>query len=55
MSEEELTRQLQSIIEQTGASGPRDMGKVMGAANKALKGRADGATIAKVAKSLLGN
>lgn len=55
ISEEELTRQLQSIIEQIGASGPRDMGKVMGAANKALRGRADGATIAKVAKSLLGN
>ena len=55
MSEEELTRQVQSIIEQTGASGPRDMGKVMGVANKALQGRADGSTIAKVAKSLLGN
>ena len=55
MSEEELTDQLQLIIERLGASGPKDMGKVMGVANKELKGRADGASIAKIVKSLLSN
>jgi uncharacterized protein YqeY len=55
MNEQEITTHLQQIIQQSGASGPKDMGKVMGAANKALKGRADGATIARIAKSLLIN
>ncbi len=55
MTQEELTLELQRIIEQTGASSPKDMGKVMGAANEAFKGRAEGATIAKITKSLLGN
>ncbi len=53
LSEEELTEQLIQIIAQVGAVGPQDMGKVMGAANKALKGKADGSTMAKVVKTLL--
>ena len=32
----------------------KDMGKVMGLANKELAGRADGKTISSVVKSLLG-
>lgn len=55
LSEEELTIELQSIISQLGASGPQDMGKVMGAANKKLKGKADGGVMAKIVKSLLQN
>ena len=53
LSEEALTKELTQIIAQVGAEGPKDMGKVMGAANQALKGKADGGTIAKVVKSLL--
>lgn len=53
LSEEELIEQLIQIITQVGAVGPQDMGKVMGAANKALKGKADGSTMAKVVKTLL--
>ena len=53
LSEEELTEQLAQIIERLGAQGPKDMGKVMGAANKALKGMADGSAIANKVKSLL--
>lgn len=53
LSEEELTHQLKQIIERVGAVGPKDMGKVMGAANQALKGRADGSTIANKVKALL--
>ena len=53
LSEDELKGELQKIIDQVGASGPQDMGKVMGAATKALAGKADGKTISSLVKSLL--
>ena len=53
LSEEELTQAIQDIIAQTGASGPKDMGKVMGVASKQLAGKADGKAIADKVKSLL--
>ena len=40
MSAEELEKELKAIIAQVGAAGPKDMGKVMGVASKALAGRA---------------
>lgn len=55
LSEEELSEKLKSIISQVGASGPKDMGKVMGAASKALAGQADGKAIANMVKTLLTN
>lgn len=55
MSEDELKVELQKIIEQIGASGPQDMGKVMGMATKSLAGKADGKTISAVVKTLLTN
>jgi uncharacterized protein len=54
MGEEELTAAIKSIIAETGASSAADMGKVMGAANKALAGKADGKTISSKVKELLG-
>ncbi len=54
LNEEELTAVLQEIIAQTGASSAKDMGKVMGAASKALAGKADGKTISAIVKNLLG-
>lgn len=53
LSEEELTAELTAIIEQTGASSPADMGKVMVVATKALAGRADGRAISAKVKELL--
>lgn len=53
MSEEEVEAELTKIIDQTGASGPKDMGKVMGVATKQLAGRAEGKTISSLAKKLL--
>jgi uncharacterized protein YqeY len=53
LSEEDLKPILQAIIDQVGASGPQDMGKVMGMASKQLAGKADGKTISTVVKSLL--
>ncbi|MDE5720495.1 MAG: GatB/YqeY domain-containing protein [Paramuribaculum sp.] len=53
LSEEELTAELKKIIEQTGATSAKEMGKVMGVASKALAGRADGRAISAKVKELL--
>lgn len=53
MSETELEAIIAEIIAQTGAAGPQDMGKVMGAATKQLAGKADGLMISEKVKSLL--
>jgi uncharacterized protein YqeY len=53
MSAEELRAAVQEVITQTGASSPADMGKVMGAANKQLAGKAEGKAIADMVKELL--
>ena len=53
MSEEEIEKEVERIIEQTGASGMQDMGKVMGMTSKELAGRADGKTISMVVKRKL--
>lgn len=53
MSDEELTAQINSIISETGASGMKDMGKIMGIASKKLAGLADGKDIADKVKALL--
>jgi hypothetical protein len=54
MGEEELRTAIQAIVEQVGASSMKDMGKVMGMANKQFAGKADGKTISMIVKSLLG-
>ncbi|MFY0688075.1 MAG: GatB/YqeY domain-containing protein [Cyclobacteriaceae bacterium] len=53
MGEDEIRAELVKIVEQLGASGPQDMGKVMGAATKQLAGKADGKTISMIVKQLL--
>lgn len=53
LSEEELTQAIQEIIVRVGATGPQDMGKVMGMASKELAGKADGKAIADRVKTLL--
>ena len=52
MNDEELTKLISSIIEQTQASSIKDMGKVMGIASKQLAGKADGKTISSKVKEL---
>lgn len=54
MSDDELESTIGSIIETTGASGMKDMGKVMGIASKQLEGKADGKRIADTVKKKLG-
>src|SRR5512133_3707840 len=53
MSEAELVPLLRDIIQKVGATSPKDIGKVMGAATKELAGKADGKMIADKVKELL--
>lgn len=53
LSAEELKAIISTIIAETGASSPADMGKVMGVASKQLAGKADGKAISAVVKELL--
>ena len=53
MSEAEVKAAVQAIITSVGASGPQDLGKVMGVATKQLAGKADGKLISAFAKELL--
>ncbi|HLW19998.1 MAG TPA: GatB/YqeY domain-containing protein [Cyclobacteriaceae bacterium] len=53
LSEEEIEAELTRIIAETGAQGPKDMGKVMGVATKSLAGKADGKVISQKVKALL--
>ncbi|WP_420153782.1 GatB/YqeY domain-containing protein [Siphonobacter sp.] len=53
LTEEELKARLQEIITRVGATGPSDLGKVMGVATKELAGLAEGKTISATVKQLL--
>ena len=53
LSEEELENELRAIIAETGATGPAQMGKVMGVASKRLAGRAEGKAINAAVRRIL--
>lgn len=53
MDRTEVEAFLKGLIARVGATSVKDMGKVMGAANKELAGKADGKTISEVVKQLL--
>ncbi|MFN3344999.1 MAG: GatB/YqeY domain-containing protein [Chloroherpetonaceae bacterium] len=53
LSEAEIKDVLTRIISQVGAKTQKEMGKVMGAAMKELKGKADGSLVQKVLKDIL--
>ena len=53
MGEAELKAVISEIISSSGASSMKDMGRVMGAANAKLAGKADGKTISVIVKELL--
>lgn len=53
LTAEELEAAVKAIIEQTGAEGMKDMGKVMGMASKQLAGKAEGRDISTKVKALL--
>ena len=53
LSEEEIEKVVVMTIDEIGAQGMKDMGRVMGIVNKELAGRADGKTISTIVKSKL--
>lgn len=53
LTSEELEKEVSAIIAETGATGPKEMGKVMGVASKRLAGRAEGRAISETVKKLL--
>ena len=53
LSRDEIADEVRRVIAETGASGPRDKGKVMPAVIARLKGRADGRAINDVVTELL--
>lgn len=53
LSDTELEARVKAIITEVGATSPKDMGKVMGAASKQLAGLADGRAISTKVKDLL--
>ena len=52
LSEDEVRNILKEVVAEVGATGPKDMGKVMGAATKKLAGQADGRLISTIVKGL---
>ncbi len=54
LSAEEVESAIRSVIAETGATSAKDFGKVMPAAMKLLKGKADGKIVQEIVKRLLG-
>lgn len=53
LTETEIESIVKEIISQTGASGMKDMGKVMGMASKQMAGKAEGGVISGIVRRLL--
>ena len=53
LSEDEVKEVIKSIIDEIGAEGMKDMGKVMGISTKKLMGKADGKTISSIVREFL--
>ena len=55
LSDEEIVRRVQEIVQRTGATTMKDMGRVMGEAMSDLRGQADGNRVRQAVQRLLGN
>ena len=54
LSEDEVRAVVLEAVAKTGAAGPKDLGKVMGAVMAQVKGRTDGAIVSRLVKESLG-
>ena len=54
MSEDELRAIVKEVVAQTGAAGPKEQGKVIGAVMARVKGKAEGGTVSKLVREALG-
>ena len=55
LSEDDIKKLIAAAIASTGAAGPADMGKVMGAIKPQIAGKADGAVVSSLVKAALSN
>lgn len=54
LAEDELRAVVKAAVASTGASGPKEMGKVIGAVMAQVKGRAEGGTVSRLVREALG-
>lgn len=54
LSTEEIRRALEAIVKEQGSTSSKDMGKIMGAAQKQFAGKADNKIVSQIVKELLG-
>lgn len=54
MPEADVRKIVKEVIGEAGASGPKEMGKIIGAAMKKINGQADGGLVSKIVKEELG-
>jgi uncharacterized protein YqeY len=55
LSEDDIKKMIAAAVASTGAAGPGDMGKVMGAIKPQIAGKADGALVSSLVKAALAN
>lgn len=55
IDEATLAAIVQQAVASTGAAGPKDMGKVIGAVMAQVKGRAEGGTVSRLVRAALGS
>ena len=53
LTEDEISTLVPAAVDETGASGPRDMGKVMSRLMPDVKGKADGRAVSRIVQELL--
>ena len=54
LSEDEIRALIREAVKTTGAAGPKDMGKVIGAVMARARGRVEGGTVSRLVKGILG-
>lgn len=55
LAEDKLAEIVKAAVASTGAAGPKDMGKVIGAVMAQVKGKAEGSTVSRLVKAALGS
>ena len=53
LSDADIEAEVKSVIEEVGAEGPKDIGRVMGEMMKRFKGRVDGKSVNRIVSGLL--
>jgi len=53
LEEDELRARIRQVVEETGAAGPKDAGKVIGRVLAEARGRADGGTVSRLVREIL--